>query len=142
MKETIIYKSNNEVTNLKVVIGLLNSLPDGRFLLTTKNINKRSLPQNQYYWGCVVPMVKDGLVNIGYSEVKTNEDAHEILKHLFLKRKIVNQNTEEVIEIAGSTAELQTQEFNNFLEEVWRWASEYLGINIPEPSEQSKLFVE
>lgn len=142
MKEAIIYKSNKEITNYQVVAGLLNSLPDGRFLLTAKNINKRSLPQNAYYWGVCVPMVKDGLYNAGYSEVKTNEDAHEILKHLFLKKKIINHNTEEVIEIAGSTAELEAAEFNNFLEEVWQWAAQYLSINIPEPNSQSKLFAQ
>lgn len=140
MKETVIYKQSGEVTNIKAMIALLNSLPDGRFLLTAKNINKRSLPQNSYYWKIVVPMVQEGLYNAGYSEVKSNEDAHEVLKHLFLKKKITNQVTDEVIEIAGSTADLQTLEFNNFLEEVWQWASQYLGINIPEPNQQSKLF--
>lgn len=140
MKEAIIYKTNREITNFQVIAGLLNSLPDGRFLLTAKNINKRSLPQNAYYWAVCVPMVRQGLYDAGYQDVKTNEDAHEILKHLFLKKKIVNQVNEDVIEVAGSTADLETLEFNNFLEEVWRWAATYLSINIPEPSSQSKLF--
>lgn len=140
MNEVVLYKEDGEVKNVKALAAFLNILPDGKFLITAKNIRKRSLPQNAYYWGVVVPMVKDGLRDIGYSEVKTNEQAHEIMKHLFLKKKIINQVNADEIVIAGSTAELQTLEFNNFLEEVWQWASTYLNICIPEPSTQSKLF--
>lgn len=140
MKEAVIYKQDGAITNKPVLRHFFNDLPDGKFLITAKNIRKRSLPQNAYYWACVVPMVKDGLRDIGYSEVKTDEDAHEIMKHLFLKKRIVNQVNDDVIEIAGSTADLQTVEFNNYLEEIWQWASIYLNIVIPEPNKQSKLF--
>ena len=137
MNDVIIYKQNGQLTNRQVVAKFFNELPDGKFLLTAKNIKHRSLPQNAYYWSVCVPMVKEGLRDVGYNDVKTNEDAHEVLKHLFLKKRISN-GMEEII-IAGSTAELKTVEFNNFLEEIWQWASSYLSITIPEPNQQLML---
>lgn len=140
MNEAVIYKHDGKVTNRPVLKELFEQLPDGKYLVTAKNIRKRSLPQNAYYWGVVVPMVREGLYDIGYREVKTNDDAHEILKHIFLKKKVINQANDDVIEIAGSTADLKTIEFNTFLEEVWQWSSAYLGVCIPAPGEQSQIF--
>ena len=137
MIEAVIYKQDGILTNRPVITKFWNELPDGKFLLTAKSIKHRSLPQNGYYWSVCVPMVKDGLRDIGYKEVKTNEDAHEVLKHLFLKKKISN-GIEEII-LAGSTSELKTVEFNNFLEEIWQWASTYLGVVIPKPNQQLML---
>ncbi|MBS1915702.1 MAG: hypothetical protein JST87_05455 [Bacteroidetes bacterium] len=100
------------------------------------------MQQNKYYWGCLLPMVQEGLNHAGYNEVKTPEDAHEVLKHLFLKKKIVNQNTDETIEIAGSTQKLTTVQFNEFVDEVIRWAAAYLSIAIPLPNESLVMFAD
>jgi len=134
------YKRDGVITNRQVIDKYLTGLPDGNFLVKIEQKKKRSLPQNAFYWGVVCDMVKDGLRDAGYSEVKTIEDAHEILKALFLKRKIVNQQTDEVIEIPGSTAKLTTVQFNEYIEEIQRWASEYLSITIPSPNEQASIF--
>lgn len=142
MSDCILYIDNGEITNKKVVAKAFRQLKDGKYLLRIDAFKKRTLPQNAYYHGVVVPMVKEGLQSVGYSEVKTNADAHEILKHLFLKKGIVNHKTEEVITIAGSTADLKTVEFNAFLEDVWQWAAEYLNINIPAPNTQLVMFNE
>lgn len=85
-------------------------------------------------------MVKDGLREIGYNEVRTNDDAHEVLKHLFLKKNYANESTGEVITVPGSTANLKTYEFNQFLEDIWQWAATYLNIQIPQPNEQTQMF--
>lgn len=96
--------------------------------------------QNAFYWGCVLPIVKDGLCDVGYREVKTDQDAHEILKTLFLKKKIVNENSGEEIIIPGSTAKLTTLEFCSYIDEITQWASEYLSIVIPSPGEYMPMF--
>ena len=142
MQEFILHITNGTITNPKVVREKFTELKDGKYLVTIKSIKKRSLPQNKYYWSVVVPMVKDGLRDAGYNDIKTNEDAHEILKHLFLKKTITSEKTGEEITIAGSTAKLQTTEFNQFLEDIWQWASEYLNISIPQPNEQMIMFAE
>ena len=142
MTEFILHIKDNVITNKSVVRDRFNNLQDGRYLVTIKSVKKRTLPQNKYYWGIVVPLVKQGLREAGYDEVKTNEDAHEVLKHLFLKKEIRSTIDDNAIIVAGSTAELKTVEFNAFLEEVWKWAAEYLNIQIPMPNEQLVMFAE
>lgn len=140
MSEFILNIAHRKITNIGKATEVFNSLQDGRYLVQIKSIKKRSLPQNAYYWGVVVPLVKDGLNQAGYSDVKDNEDAHEIMKYLFLKKKMRSDLNDDEIIIAGSTAELKTKEFNAYLEEIWQWSAEYLNVQIPQPNEQTVLF--
>lgn len=118
-----------------------NELPDGQYTLTVeKYFGQRTNQQNKYYWGCVIPLVSDGLVNVGYKEFKDSELVHEYLKKEFLTKKIGNENTGEFLEVPGSTKELSTKDFNDFIENVAQWCAEFLGFALPEPSSQSKLF--
>lgn len=140
-KEVFVHKRDGEIVNKKAVrMAWESTPPDGKFIMKIEDKNKRSLPQNAYYWSCVVPLVKDGLRDLGYDDVKSEEDAHEVMKHLFLKHQIGNKNTGEVIELTRSTTSLTKEMFNQFLEDVWKWAAEYLGINIPNPGEQITIF--
>lgn len=151
MTEVIVHIDGGRIVNRTAAARVFMLLKNGVYLLTLKSIKKRSLPQNAYYHGCVVPLVLQGLKDVGYDEVQTHEDVHEILKYLFLKRSIVHKATGEVIaEISGSTAELQTHEFNDYLEKIWKWSAEYLGVHIPAPNEplaimypgKSKIMIE
>jgi hypothetical protein len=142
LTEFILNIANRQICNLTNAKEVFNSLKDGKYLVQIKSIKKRSLPQNAYYWGVVVPMVKDGLQQVGYNDVKENEDAHEIMKYLFLKKKMKSELNDDEIIIAGSTADLKTKQFNIYLEEIWQWAAEYLNIQIPHPNEQTVLFNE
>lgn len=142
MSEFILHINGGAITNKSVVRDRFNSLLDGKYLVSIKSIKQRTLLQNAYYHGVVVPLVKDGLREAGYNEVKTNEDAHTILKHLFLKKKITSEKSGEEIIIAGSTAKLKTVEFNAFLEEIFQWSSEYLNVVIPAPNTQMVMFTE
>jgi len=115
------------------------SLPDGRYLMKIDSSKKRSNNQNRYWWGIVVPMVREGLRDMGYDDVKTNEDAHEILKHLFLKKKVESSSNGDIIEVTGNTSKLSTVEFNLLIDEVIKWAATYLNIQILFPNEQTSL---
>jgi hypothetical protein len=141
-KEVFVTKSDGEIVNKKAVRQAWESVPpNGRFLMKIESKSKRSLPQNSYYWACVVPMIKEGLIYVGYDEVKTEEDAHEILKHLFLKQQIAStQKGGEVIEFTRSTTHLTKEQFSEYLESIYRWASEFLNIYIPEPNKQADLW--
>lgn len=140
MSEFVLHINDGTITNTGAVRKFFNELRDGKYLVKITSIKRRSLSQNNFYWAVVCELVKDALREAGYQEVKTKDDAHEIMKTLFLKKKIVNVNTDEVIEIPGSTAELTTVKFMEYIEEISKWAAEYLGLVIPEPSSQSKLF--
>jgi len=140
MVEVIINISNKKVVNMKEFREAFNQLKDGKHLVTVKDIRKRSIPQNSYYWGVMVPMIRKGLYESGFDEVRTNDDAHEIIKHVHLKKQMVSKQTGDVIDVAGSSSVLSIPEFNEFIERVCRWASEYLSIYIPSPYEQMAEF--
>jgi hypothetical protein len=99
---------------------------------------RRSGVQNAYYWGVVVPMVRDGLMEMG-NDVSV-EETHEFLKCNFNYTEVVNEDSGEVLRVPRSTTNLDTKEFGEFVEMVSRWASEWLGIVIPAPNEQVRMF--
>ena len=100
----------------------------------TRKKKKRSNPQNKYYWGVVVPVVKQGLRDAGYP-IMGIDKVHDYLKLEFLRDLLVNEDTGEVITVIKSTTELSTSEFMDFLAQVQQWATEFLNIYIPDPNE-------
>lgn len=82
----------------------------------------RSLNENNYYWGVVVQMISD---ETGF----TPEEAHEAVKWLFLRKQVGNIFT------VKSTAILNTLEFEEYVENVRRWAQNELNLRIPLPNE-------
>lgn len=139
MMEKFVTIRNGILENGWSVNKLIANMPDGRYLLRIEKKNKRSNNQNNYYWACVVQLVFEGLRDAGYNEVEDATDAHEILKNLFLKKQIAN-NDGLMIEKIGTTTKLTTIEFNEYLEKIYQWASEYLSVYIPPPNQQSHLY--
>lgn len=137
--QVFIHITRNAIANRQVLKRAFELLKDGKYCVTIEAANKRTIHQNAYYHGVIVPLVMEGLQNVGYSEIRTAEDAHETLKFLFLKKCIPNENTGEAIEFIGSTAKLTTTEFNLFIDQIIMWAAEFLGIQIPLPNEQMQL---
>ena len=140
MEEFVIHIENKKVTNGKVFRKKLDALADGTYTVIVKTRKQRSLNQNGFYWGIVVDMVKDGLRDVGYDDFRTNDQVHEFLKVLFLKKDVPNKLTGEVITMVQSTRDLTTIEFMDYLERIAQWASEFLGIVIPQPNTQSAFF--
>lgn len=97
---------------------------------------KRSTPQNAFYWAVVVPMIKDRLNELGHEF--NDDDTHDALKAKFNTVEIINKD-EVSDEIVKSTTKLTTVEFMEYLDKVMRWASEFLGIVIPEPNSQTEI---
>lgn len=136
-KEFIISKSGKDFRNTKAWKEHIASLPDGRYLVSIKSIKARSLPQNAYYWGVVVEMVYQGLKEAGFDAVRNKDDAHEIMKSLFLKIKEAKGVV--YIERVQSTTELTTIGFMEYLLHISTWAFDYLSITIPEPGQQMEM---
>jgi hypothetical protein len=90
---------------------------------------KRSTQQNKYYWSICCGLISE---TTGY----TPEEVHEFLKEKFLtdKKHIVIAGEERDIEQA-TTTRLTTKEFEDYTENIRRWASRELQINIPTPNE-------
>ena len=102
-----------------------------------KKKKSRSLNQNGYYHAVVVPMVRQGLIDIGTK--LTREETHEILKMKFLKKEVVLEETGEILNYTGSSAELTTTQFMDYIAEIQQWAAEFLNIVIPDPASQANI---
>jgi hypothetical protein len=136
-KEFVIQKRGDSYLNVKAWKEHLASLPDGRYLIKIDSLKKRSQPQNKYYWSVVVDLVYQGLRGAGFDAVRNKDDAHEILKALFLKVKEEKHGIK--IERVKSTTELKTVEFMEYLQHISIWSFDYLSITIPEPNQQMEM---
>ena len=106
----------------------LLTIKDGPARITIEKYRpKRTDPQNRYYWSVVVGTVAQ---HCGY----TDDEAHEALKWLFLRKRSEDGKPATV----RSTAKLNTQEFEEYLESIKRWAATDLQIYIPDPNEEAK----
>lgn len=107
--------------------GWIEKIGDGTHVfITVEKITKerqRSLEQNAYYWGVVIKILSG---EIGYSK----EEMHEALKVKFLSYENVKG-----IPTVMSTTQLNTKQFEVYLEMIRRWASMDMGIVIPEPNQ-------
>lgn len=97
----------------------------------------RSLEQNQYYWGVIVPVVMQGLTDAGYRVTK--ESTHEFLKATFNKMELVNEQTGEFLQTIGSTSQMSTVDMMTYFDKITQWAVEFLNVEIPQPGEQIKI---
>jgi len=114
----------------------------GKWLMSHRNKNvsvvlkvkgrNRSNPQNNYYWGVIISMVKDAMNDFGNEY--TSEEVHEFLKKEF------NWEEKEMkegyfVKVPRSTTRLNTIEFNDYKEKIQQFAAEVLGIYVPDPNE-------
>jgi hypothetical protein len=118
----------------------IKALSDGRYSITIEKVySKRSNPQNAYLWGIMYKLVYEGLIDAGYEKTDINMDwVHDYCKKAFLKSDVVNKDG-EVLEGVLSTSALTTVQFMQYISDIQKWASEYLGIYIPEPGEELEI---
>lgn len=93
--------------------------------------NKRSGNQNRYYWGVVLKLLSE---HTGF----TKEEMHETLRRKFLKYNKVLPTGEQV-EVMESTTDLDTKEFEIYLDDVKRFSIQELDVYIPDPNEVLEL---
>lgn len=135
MKKTTVYVKEGKITNPKVVKNAFE-LPDGRYEMTLKRLNKRSLQSNAYYWACVVEYEQEGFKNIGYDWSK--EQVHEFNKAEFNYIEVVNPQTGEIKRAPSTTTDLSNHEFSQvFIERIKLFSAEWLNTYIPEPATQT-----
>lgn len=93
----------------------------------------RSISQNAYYWGVVIPGVQ--AVFAEYGQKIDPEEAHEYCKREIgkLGRVIATPDNKPAI-ISRTTTDLNTIQFEDYLESIRAWASAF-GEVIPLPNE-------
>lgn len=106
--------------------------------------SKRSNKYNAYYWSFIIPLIRNGLKELGtklslketdqwlfdFMNTITKEQTHEFLKNKFCTLEVVNENTGEIIESTLSTKMLDKDEFDEYINDVIRFANETLNIKI------------
>jgi len=132
-------ENGNLKQNRNLITDALKSFEGKGILITIeKRKNKRSNPQNAYFHGVVLPLVYNGLKELGHTMPLA--DVKDLLKLKFLKVPIfVNEETGEITEKIKNTSELTTTEFMEFVSGIQRWSAENLGVDIPDPNENLKL---
>lgn len=134
----ILHIRNGEIANKSAVKKLFDQLQDGKYIIEINKHNKRSNPQNRYYWGLVVPMIKTGIKDMGTD--LTIEETHEFLKAKFNCSELRNEETGEVEMIPRSTTILTKLAFSEYIQNIQMFASEFLNIVIPDPGQQVEMF--
>ena len=94
----------------------------------------RTIKQNEYYHGVVIPLVRSGLYDLGYN--LSPIEVHEFLKDRFLKKQILCEISWTYQSAEGSTKALTTKEFQSFISEIQQWSAEYLNVYVNDPNEQ------
>lgn len=87
---------------------------------------QRSLRQNAYWWGVVIPLLSE---HLGYDK----DEMHEALKYKFL-RLDAEPDTHGLVRMRG-TSTLNTKEFTDLIEDVVTWAGAEFGVVVPLPNE-------
>lgn len=136
MNDFLIHKIKNKFQNVHRMQHLLKSLPDGTYRVTIESTDKRSVQQNAWIHA-ILPYIVQGLRDMGFSEVKNPNDAKAVIKALFFKKKITNGIEE--IEVIEGTSQQSKIDFTEKADDIIRWASEYLGINVAPPGKQLEI---
>lgn len=135
------FVKNNKLQNLlnygKIKSELLK-YEGGYVEITISPVKKeRSLSQNSYYWGVVLPMITEEISGKeqGMIDEMIVRQIHEEMKIRFLSYEVESKIDKSKLTFTKTTKELSTSEFENYLEQVRRFARNELGINIPLPNE-------
>jgi hypothetical protein len=124
------------IQNPKAIRTLVNSLKDGKYKIEISPVNQRTLPQNSYLHGLLIPEFRKALNSVGYDEVKTDSQAKLIMKSMFLTAEVVSKETGEMIKYVKRTRDLNKEELNVLIEEVIKFSAEHMSYQIPYPNEQ------
>jgi len=110
----------------KSLASIYYTLPVGEYITTiSKRKKTRSLNENKYYWGVIIPLLGD---YCGYDK----DEMHDALKWKFLQVDGIKPGMPPTVR---STSDLSTIEFEQLMSTIRMWASKELGVYVPSPNE-------
>lgn len=121
----------DEMQDKRKLYDTLKSL-HGKYEIAFKKVrDNRSLSQNNYYWGVVLPYALEAVNNEGNEW--NLDDLHDFFKSEFLKdfKVIIIDNLARQTKTVKSTSELNTKEFTDYIDRIVRWCAEQFGAEIP-----------
>lgn len=131
------FNERGELQSTAPLKKLFKGIAQGKYILELSKANKRSNPQNRYYWGLVIPLIQQGIGHLG-TEL-TKEETHEFLKARYNFEEIINTETGEAISIPKSTTRLNKSQFSEYIEHIQQFGSQFLNIQIPDPGQQLEI---
>lgn len=130
--------SGNLIINKQQFINELLHFCDSDVTITLeKKKNKRSVPQNRYYYGVAIPICRDGIKSLGHS--LTREETHQFLAARFLRDEIIGTDGIVLGEKIRSTTSLSKAEFIDYIGKIQQFCSEYLNVILPDPNTQMTI---
>lgn len=115
---------NIDTASIAAFLSAISKLDNGVYQVDINPWKKmRSHRQNRYMWGVVYKLIAD---HTGYSA----DEIHQLMKEMFLQ---YDRNGHIFLK---STRKLSTKDFEQYLEDIRRFAATDLGIHIPEPNQE------
>jgi len=106
--------------------------------ITIEIKNKRTLPQNGFYWSNFIPSEIECFKE-RFGETYNKSQIHDWNKANFFASEHVLEETGEVIKIPESSAAQGTKEFEEKLENCRQWFRQNMDWEIPYPKHQTDL---
>ena len=102
---------------------------------------KRSNPQNAYYWGVCVKMIREHLLKRAAMDDDCRAEFSDEMTHQIIKLAtgvshwIYPAPPCEALMVEGRTKNKSVKEFQDYIMSVQEWAAKVLGLVIPDPVE-------
>ena len=125
---------NGKLPNIRDQLAELLRKHEGEWVnLEFSTGDKRSNPQNRFYWGVIIPQFQHGFEEL-FGHKLSKDETHEALKERSMTLKRVLENSGKILSFNRSTADLDTLEFSEYVQELDEFALEFLGyrLNLPE----------
>lgn len=141
--DVIVIKENSglRIVNDKYFKEEIKKLLPGKYKLTINKLyREKTNSQLSYYYAAVLPLFLNAAIDAGW-EFTSIEELDFYLKSQFANKELINKNTGEIISIPALKRNMTTVEFSTFVNNVRDYASEFLGVYIPEPGEQIEMLI-
>lgn len=127
---------DGKFANNTALIGKLLEACEGREIqvIFKQKTNKRTNAQNNYYWGVIVPIFRNAMLE-EWGELYSKEEVHEFLKFNCNYKEKVNEDTGEIIRVTISTTENTTISQNEFFIRCSNLCKEFFNRDIPPPTQ-------
>ena len=127
--------------NRNLVLNAIKYFNDKEVVIKFSKAKKeRSNQQNRFYWGVVIPLIQNGLLE-ATGELRSDNNIHyKILLPMFAPvNELINKDTGECISEKITSSDMTTIQFMQFILEVQKWSAEFLGVDIPNPNEETLI---
>ena len=133
-------ENGNLKQNRKLIKQAIESFEGKEIVLKIERVTKqRSNQQNNFYWGVIVTITKQAILEY-WGEVWSEKEIHTyLLQNVPTYRQVVNIKTGEVSEVLKSSSQMTTTEMCDWWERIRQYMAVNFHVQIPEPNEDLKL---